>query len=363
MERAFVTLMGWLPLAPLLVRGGWPWLVGQRGLDGAIAAWTALACPALWWQLRRAGGLALLCRRVRDPFARVGLYLVLGLHLVALLAPLLATHPPAAQDLLGARYLSPSPAHWMGTDGLGRDLYSRVVYGARVSLAIALASVLCNVVLGVLVGATAGYAGGMVDGLLMRATDLLLAFPRLFLILAIVAVMSPTVPLIVLVLGTTGWMGVARLVRGGVLATRGLDHVEAARALGVPGARILLRHILPMASAPVIPAAALRIGSTILVESFLSFLGLGVQDPAVSWGMLIRGGRTTPLTHWWVSTFPGLAIMITVIAYNLLGDGLRDAYDPRLRLLRERAVEGGDAAPVSGGPVPQAPQPATRGQP
>jgi peptide/nickel transport system permease protein len=270
-------------------------------------------------------------RRLADPFARAGLLVILTLHLVAVLAPLLSTHDPAAQDPVGSRFQGPSQQHWMGTDGLGRDMYTRVLHGARVSLVIGLASVLCNVMLGLLIGGTAGYLGGWIDGALMRFTDLLLAFPRVFLVLALVAIATPSWFLIVAVLGGTGWMGVARLVRGGVLAAREMVHVEAARALGVPDRRILLRHVLPIACAPLIAAATLRIGNTILVESFLSFLGLGVQDPTVSWGMLIRAGRTTLMSAWWVSTFPGLAILLTVVGYNLLGDGLRDAYDPRLR--------------------------------
>jgi peptide/nickel transport system permease protein len=192
------------------------------------------------------------------------------------------------------------------------------------------ASVSTSVLLGILVGASAGFLGGFADSVLMRFTDFMLAFPRLFLILALMAVFSPSTWLVVLVLGTTGWMGVARVVRGGVLQVRGMDFVEAGRALGIPRARLLLRHVLPSAMAPVIVAATLRVGNAILAESFLSFLGLGVQPPAVSWGQLIGQGRDTLLTAWWISTFPGLAITLTVIGFNLLGDGLRDLNDPRL---------------------------------
>ena len=333
MGKAMLWMLALVPPALLAARGADApaWLTGGRGLEAQWAAWSALACPVAALLLHRARVLQRVHTRLTDPVARAGLVLVVALHLVAALAPLLSTHDPSAQDPVAARFLAPSAQHWMGTDSLGRDLYSRVVCGARISLLIGLASVLCNVVLGLLVGGAAGYLGGWIDSVLMRFTDLLMAFPRVFLILALVAVTRPSWPLIVGVLGMTGWMGVARLVRGGVLATREMPHVEAARALGVPDRRILLRHVLPIACAPLVAAATLRIGNTILVESFLSFLGLGVQDPTVSWGMLIRAGRTTLLSAWWVSTFPGLAILLTVVGYNLLGDGLRDAYDPRLR--------------------------------
>ncbi len=318
---------------PLMVKGSGAgaWLLGQHGAEAALVSWISLLTAVLLLVaclLERERGLPVW---LDDPSARLGLSLVLVLAWVALMAPLLATHDPSA---LGAsvrsRFLPPSLEHWMGTDILGRDLYSRVVFGARVSLFIGVASVFTSVVLGLLVGGLAGFTGGVVDTVLMRFTDLMLAFPRLFLILALMAFFSPSTWLVVLVLGTTGWMGVARVVRGGVLQVKNMEFVEAARALGLPPARVLWRHVFPAAMAPVIVAATLRVGNAILAESFLSFLGLGVQAPAVSWGQLIGQGRDTLLTAWWISTFPGLAITLTVVGFNLLGDGLRDAADPRL---------------------------------
>ncbi len=326
--------LSFLVLLPLALKGpaAYEWLFGRaNGADGAVAAWSSLILalllllgprvdPASWWSKAWA-----------DTSARIGLSLIAFLLLVALLAPLLSAYDPTELGVpVVSRFLSPSARHLMGTDLLGRDLYSRVVYGARISLFIGVASVSTSVLLGILVGASAGFLGGFADSVLMRFTDFMLAFPRLFLILALMAVFSPSTWLVVLVLGTTGWMGVARVVRGGVLQVLGMDFVEAGRALGIPRARLLLRHVLPSAMAPVIVAATLRVGNAILAESFLSFLGLGVQPPAVSWGQLIGQGRDTLLTAWWISTFPGLAITLTVIGFNLLGDGLRDLNDPRL---------------------------------
>lgn len=305
-------------------------LVGGQGLAAAVAAWIALVGGVA---LDRSGAgrrLVALYERLDPGFARIGAAMVAVLLAVALLGPVLATHPPQLLgDAVSGRYLAPSIQHWMGTDLLGRDLYSRVVHGARVSLGIALASVVVSVGLGTLVGAAAGWKGGLVDTLLMRFTDLALAFPRIFLVLLLVAFVQPAPGWIVVVLGVTGWMGVARLVRGGVLQSKQEEYVLAARALGLPALRVVARHVLPATAGPVIAVATLRIGSAILAESFLSFLGLGVTDPWVSWGLLIRSGRDMLLGAWWLALFPGVAIVITVVAFNLLGDGLRDAFDPR----------------------------------
>lgn len=270
-------------------------------------------------------------RRFRQhPQAMVGLILLAVLTALALAAPWVAPYDPAQTDLVGRRLLSPSIAHWMGTDDLGRDLWSRVLFGARISLLIGFLSVAIAITLGTAIGAIAGYAGGWLDTVLMRIVDLFLSIPRLILLLTVVAVFPrATIGLIVAVLGLTGWMGVSRLVRGQVLAVREREYVMAARALGYRPMRILVRHILPNVMTPVIVAATLGIGNAILAEAALSYLGFGVQPPTPSWGNIIQSGGDRMLDAWWITTFPGIAIVLTVMAFNLVGDGLRDAMDPR----------------------------------
>jgi peptide/nickel transport system permease protein len=270
-------------------------------------------------------------RRFRQhPQAMVGLVLLAVLTALALAAPWIAPYDPAQTDLASRRLLSPSLVHWMGTDDLGRDLWSRVLFGARISLLIGFLSVAIAITLGTAIGAVAGYAGGWVDTVLMRIVDLFLSIPRLILLLTVVAVFPrATIGLIVAVLGLTGWMGVSRLVRGQVLAVREREYVMAARALGYRPLRILVRHILPNVMTPVIVAATLGIGNAILAEAALSYLGFGVQPPTPSWGNIIQSGGDRMLDAWWITTFPGVAIVLTVMAFNLVGDGLRDAMDPR----------------------------------
>ena len=268
----------------------------------------------------------------RNRLAMAGMVVMLLLYLVTLLTPLIAPYDPTAQgDIVLSRYLAPSAEHPMGTDKFGRDILSRVLYGARISLTIGFVAVGISVVLGLAVGALAGYFGKWTDSVLMRFTDMMLAFPRLVLLIVVIALFEPSIWLVVLVLGITGWMSVARIVRGEVLSLREREFVQAARVLGMSDARIILRHIIPNTLAPVIVYTTLGIGNTILVEASLSFLGLGVQPPTPSWGNMISDGRDALITAWWIATFPGLAIVATVTAFNLLGDGLRDALDPRLR--------------------------------
>ncbi len=277
------------------------------------------------------GQWSVVWRRFRkNRMAVAGLVLVGALYLIAIAAPWLAPHDPNAQEnIVATRYLPPSGEHPLGTDKFGRDVLSRILYGARISLSIGFISVGIAITFGTLVGALAGYVGGAVDWGIMRVVDAILAFPRLFIVLTIIAVASPSIFLIVTVLGATSWMGVARLVRGQILSIKEREYVQATRALGLPHARILFRHVLPNAFSPVIVAATLMIGDVILTEATLSFLGLGVQPPTASWGNIINQGRDNLLGAWWVATFPGLAIVLTVVSYNLLGDGLRDALDPR----------------------------------
>lgn len=268
----------------------------------------------------------------RNRLAMAGLAVMLILYLVTLLTPLIAPYDPTAQgDIVLTRYQPPSLQHLMGTDKFGRDIFTRVLYGARISLTIGFIAVGLGVLIGGLIGSVAGYFGRWTDTVLMRFTDMMLSFPRLILLIVVIALFEPTIWLVVTVLGLTGWMGVSRIVRGEVLTLREREFVQAAKVLGMSDRRIIWRHVIPNTLAPVIVYATLGIGNTILVEASLSFLGLGVQPPTPSWGNMINDGRDSLITAWWISTFPGLAIVLTVVAFNLLGDGLRDALDPRLR--------------------------------
>lgn len=266
----------------------------------------------------------------RNRLALAGAAGIALLYLAALLTPVLAPHPPNEIDLDGGSYRPPSAGNPLGTDKYGRDVFSRILYGSRISLSIGLISALIAVSVGTFAGVLAGYFRGAVDTGIMRGVDMLLAFPRLILLLAIIALFRPSIFLLVAVLGLTGWMGTARIVRGEVLSLREREFILAARALGFRAPRIVFRHILPNVLAPVIVAATLNVGSTIMIEASLSFLGLGVQPPTASWGSMINDGREALTSAWWIATFPGLAVLLTVICFNLLGDGLRDALDPRL---------------------------------
>ena len=279
---------------------------------------------------RRERGLETWRRFRRHRQAIIGLALIVILTATALLAPAVAPYDPDVQeDIVATRYQPPSASHPMGTDRFGRDVFSRVLFGARISLSIGFLAVLIAITLGTAIGAIAGFVGGRLDTVLMRGVDLLLSFPRLVLLVVLVALFEPSIALVTLVLGLTGWMGVSRIVRGQVLTVREMEFITAARVLGFGQARILVRHILPNVLTPVIVAATLGIGNTILAEAALSFLGLGVQPPTASWGNMVASGRDAMLDAWWITTFPGLAIVFTVMAFNLVGDGLRDALDPR----------------------------------
>lgn len=264
----------------------------------------------------------------------VGGGIVVGfLVALAVLAPLLAPWDPNKPDT--RRILTPpSPSHPLGTDQIGRDVLSRVLYGARVSLAVGFVSVGIATIIGVLLGAAAGYRGGLLDAVIMRVVDLMLVFPRFFLLLAVLAFLKPSIWTIMVVIGLSGWMGVARLVRAEFLTLREREFVVWSESIGASAARVVFRHILPNAMAPVLVAMTLGIPAAILTESGLSFLGLGVQPPYATWGNILTDGKDVLEIAWWMTLYPGLAILITVLSYNLLGEGIRDALDPRLRQAR-----------------------------
>jgi peptide/nickel transport system permease protein len=265
-----------------------------------------------------------------DPRGRTGLLLLGAIAAIAALGPPVLADPSHQVDPLGAANLPPGPVHLLGTDPLSRDVLARVVVGARVSLAVAALAVAFSVTVGAAVGIVSGYLGGIADAALMRLVDGALAIPRLFLLLLVLAV-AERLPLAVLIvfLGATGWFATARLVRGEVLRLREEAYVRAAEALGAARRRIIFRHLLPNTLGPLLVAATLGVGDVILLEAGLSFLGLGVQPPTPSWGGMILDAKPVLVEAPWTGIFPGLAIVITVLAANLLGDALRDAADPR----------------------------------
>src|SRR6266404_795788 len=265
-------------------------------------------------------------RVVRNRWTLAGLAVVSLLGLAALAAPWLAPGDPTRGDLAAA-LRSPSAAYLLGTDAQGRDVLSRVLFGARLSLAVGLASQVIALAAGLALGLTAGFYGRWVDAVVMRAADVTLAFPSLLLLIAVAAAVRPSLPVVCVVIGLVGWAGMARLVRGQVLVVRTLDYVQAARALGASDARLVSRHILPNVLAPVIIAGTLGVGGAIMAEAALSFLGLGAQPPTPSWGAMVAEGRDLLRVAPWVSIAPGLAIGLAVLGLNLLGDGLRDALD------------------------------------
>ena len=268
---------------------------------------------------------------LRDSRTRIALVVLLLVSLGAVLAPMLAPYDPTAQlDIEHLQSLPPSAAHPFGTDPYSRDVLSRLIYGSRVSLAVGLGSVALAMSFGIAVGIVAGFLGGAVDTVLMRLVDAAIAVPRLLVLLIVASLWGRLglVPLTLLMAGT-GWFGVSRLVRAETMALRDREFVLAARALGVPTPRLLVRHVLPNVLAPALVAAALGIANVILLEAALSYLGIGIRPPAASWGTIIEDGAERVAELWWLTLFPGLAILVTVFACNALGDALRDAFDPR----------------------------------
>ena len=266
----------------------------------------------------------------RQGMLTAGLVIVGLMSLAALLAPWIAPYDPTALNV-DHILQGPGAAHLFGTDGLGRDVFSRMLYGARVSLWVGFVAVGISVAIGLALGLAAGYFGGLVDEAIMRGVDVMLCFPSFFLILAVIAFLEPSLTNIMVVIGATSWMGVARLVRAETLTLRRRDFVLAAKVAGASPLRIIAVHILPNAVAPVLVSATLGVAGAILVESSLSFLGLGVQPPMPSWGNMLMEGKDVLTFAPWLSFFPGLAILVTVLGYNLLGEALRDRFDPRLR--------------------------------
>jgi peptide/nickel transport system permease protein len=339
---------------PLLAFGLMLVLVLAAGFDRVLATFSAgridywVALVTLVSGLAAAWGITLaLARREADDgtsqwaiawrefkknrLAVAGLVLLAIICLATLLTPFLTQHDPGAiGDIMATRHQPPSLAHPMGTDRYGRDVLTRVLYGSRVSLSIGFIAVTISITLGTTVGAVAGYFGGIIDSALMRFVDMLISFPRLVLLITVIALFDMSITLVIVILGLTLWPSTARIVRAEVLSLREREFIEAAHALGLGAPRIIFRHIIPNVMGPVIVAATLGLGNIILIEAGLSFLGLGVQPPTASWGVIIQQGRDVMLSAPWVTTFAGMAIVVTVIALNLVGDGLRDALDPRL---------------------------------
>lgn len=270
----------------------------------------------------------ILAKTLSNPLALIGFIIIATIMLLAIFAPLIAPYDPDAIDVK-AILLPPSDAHYMGTDGLGRDVFSRMLFGARISLLVGIVAVGIATAIGVVLGAIAGYYRGWVDVFIMRLVDVMLSIPTFFLILAVIAFLTPSIWNIMIVIGLTSWMGVTRLVRAEFLSLRGREFVLASETLGARDNRLIFKHLLPNSLTPVIVSSVLGVASAVLVESGLSFLGLGVQAPQASWGNILTDGKEYIQFAWWLSLFPGLAILITVLGYNLLGEGLRDVFDPR----------------------------------
>lgn len=292
------------------------WLLDENPGSRAQAAWGQ----------RYRGWLAFRA----NPLAFWGAAVALAMALAALLAPVLATHAPAAQDLAN-RLAAPSAAHWLGTDELGRDIYSRLLFGGRVTLGMVVAVVVMVAPLGLLVGTVAGYMGGWFDAVLMRITDVFMAFPRLILALAFVAAMKPGLESAVIAIALTAWPPYARLARAETLTHRQADFIAAVRVQGAGSWRIITRHIMPLCMSSLVVRVTLDMSSIILTAAGLGFLGLGAQPPSPEWGAMIATGRRFLLEQWWVPVIPGVAIFTASLAFNLLGDGLRDLLDPKQR--------------------------------
>lgn len=268
-------------------------------------------------------------RLKKNKFAIFGMAVIILLGIIAIVSPLISPYNPAEQNLT-ERLQPPSLKHLCGTDELGRDVFSRMIYGTRISLSVGLLAVFIATTIGIIIGSISGYFGGLIDSLLMRFVDIMISIPTLFLILMLIVFLGPSIFNVMLVIGLTGWTDLARLVRAEFLSLKSREYVLAARGAGAGHLRIIFKHILPNALSPVFISVIFGVAGAILLESGLSFLGLGVQPPTPSWGNILTSGKDYIESAWWLSFFPGLAIFVTVMSYNLLGEGLRDALDPRL---------------------------------
>ncbi|MCK9229667.1 MAG: ABC transporter permease [Syntrophales bacterium] len=269
-------------------------------------------------------------RFLRNRLALAGGIVVILLFALSLFAPVIAPYDPGEINIDGVLE-PPSREHLLGTDQLGRDVLSRMIWGSRISLKVGFVATGIAMLIGTVLGAVAGYYGRWIDSLIMRFVDVMLCFPAFFLILAVIALLEPSIWNIMVVIGLTSWMGITRLVRADFISLKERDFVQAARVIGATDVKIIFRHILPNAMASVLVAATLGVAGAILTESALSFLGIGVQPPTPSWGNILTAGKDNIDIAWWLSLYPGLAILITVLGYNLLGEGIRDSLDPRLR--------------------------------
>ncbi|ESY93844.1 nickel transporter permease [Mesorhizobium sp. LNHC229A00] len=291
--------------------------------------WLLSERPASRTQARLGRAYVAWRRFSANRLAFVGLLIIIALLLVAILAGVLAPYSPTFGDLKNARLLAPSAQHWFGTDDLGRDIYSRILYGSRWTLYVVVLVAIIAAPIGLLVGTVAGYAGGWTDAILMRVTDIFLAFPKLVLALAFVAALGPGIENAVLAIAITSWPPYARIARAETLTVRNSDYIKAVQLMGASPFRIVLRHIMPLCISSLIVRVTLDMAGIILTAAGLGFLGLGAQPPLPEWGTMIASGRRFILDQWWVAGAPGFAILIVSLGFNLLGDGLRDALDPR----------------------------------
>ena len=275
-------------------------------------------------------GLKTLHSLTRNKLAVIGGILVMLVFILSIVAPLVAPYNPVTIDIKNI-LVGPSLSHILGTDELGRDVLSRMLWGGIISLEVGFVAIGIATILGVILGSIAGYYGGWIDSIIMRGVDIMLSIPTIFLVLAVIAILEPSIINIMIVIGLTSWMEPARLIRAEFISLKEREFVIAAHAMGATDTRIIMKHVLPNGLSPILVSATMGIGGAILIESALSFLGLGVQPPTPSWGSLLSSGKDNIEIAWWLSAFPGLAILVTVLGYNLLGEGIRDALDPRQR--------------------------------